>query len=64
MWTPWGYIPMIPESNDEDRARQWAINIAKEEGLEDEVRDVYDRLIKQGVKPWKAARDALYEWDC
>jgi len=47
----------------EDQARQWALTEAKKHGLEDEVRDVFDRLIKQGVKPWKAARDALYEWD-
>lgn len=47
----------------EDEARQWAINIAKEHGLQDEVRDYYDREIKKGVPPWRAAREALYEWD-
>lgn len=63
MWTPWGWVGPMPEANDEDKARQWAIKIASEHGLQDEVRDLYDRYIKQGVKPWKAARDALYEWD-
>jgi hypothetical protein len=55
---------MTTEASDEDKARQWAINIAKEHGLQDEVRDDYDRFIKAGRKPWQAARDALWEWDC
>jgi len=43
--------------------RDVAINSGKKFGLDYEIKEAYDSLIKEGVGPERAADLACYEWD-
>ena len=42
---------------------EWAMNIAKEWGLQEEVKTCYNRYISQGYLEEESANMALYDWD-
>lgn len=54
---------MDDNKKPDETYREWAVRIARQEGLEIEVGEFYDSFIKQGDEPRVAAYRAMYEWD-